>query len=396
MEEPWQPDAVQGRRLDQLEASMYEYVEKNIDTIEVNLPIFFGHVAASLDRSFPSLPDREYDEFIDSVTLKLLNTTRHQPDVDFLEKVLRHAMGNKRRRKGRATLDVIAGLKLMNSGNFSQALDYLIKHRNADARINTAVAYCFYRLGQQQKPGAQPLTPFRPGNMELHAREEMITLIKANPPQNRLMLFNQKDSQIDRIFWFMQDRAVEWFPSEPGFLRLGIRKARLDEDTPRRQRLVTLATERFQDDKYFLAEAYTLQIEQRNGNAAAAIVKQMMQQYPDDHEPIYFGLKLAVFGAQPSSYYSFRKLALLKEFPTHLLLLLDIAFELMCSRQNEAYLCFQEAKKAFGKRNHFTTALEYIFRDAHQDDTERAKRAKATLITAVDQFCLQALGIRQD
>ncbi len=392
----WQPEAIQNRRLEQLKASMNDYIDKSIDTIETNLPIFFGHVAAALDKSFPSLPDRTYDEFIDAVTLKLLNTTRQQPDVEFLEKVLRHAMGNKRRRQGRATLDIIAGLKLVNSGNYGQGLEYLLKYRNLDARINTAIAYSFYRQGHQRMLVNQPAKAMRPRDMELHAREEMIALVRANPPINRLKIFNYNDSHLDKIFWFMHERALEWFPSEPAFLRLGIRKARLDGDLQRRKYLITLATERFHDDKQFLTEAFTFEIEQRNGTGAAAIVKQMMQQYPDDREPIYFGMKLAIFGAQPSSYYSFRKLAILKEFPERLLLLLDTAFELMCGRQSEAVLCYEEAKKAFGRRNHFMTALDYVFRDTLDDDAERAKRARGSLITSIDHFCMQALGINQD
>ncbi|MDN7025614.1 hypothetical protein FGU65_12050 [Methanoculleus sp. FWC-SCC1] len=396
MATPWQPEAIQNRRLEQLKASMNEYIERSIDKIEGNLPVFFGHVAATLDKSFPSLPDRTYDEFIDAITLTLLNTTRQQPNVEFLEKVLRHAMGNKRRRQGRATLDIIAGLKLISSGNYSQGLEYLLKYRNIDARINTTIAYCFYRQGSHRIQTNQPAKAAQPRDMELHAREEMIALIRANPPVNRLKIFNYRDSQLDKIFWHMHGRALEWFPSEPAFLRLGIRKARVDGDLQRRRHLIALATERFHDDKQFLIEAYTFEIEQRNGIGAAGIVKQMMQQYPDDREPIYFGMKLAIFGAQASSYYSFRKLAILKEFPERLLLLLDTAFELMCGRQSEAALCYEEAKKTFSRRNHYAAALEYIFRDTLDSDAERAKRAKGSFIASIDHYCMQTLGIAQD
>jgi hypothetical protein len=393
MEEGWQPEALRNRKLEQLRASMNDYIEKNIDRLETNLPVFFGHVAATLDKSFPDLDDKSYDEFIDAVTYTLLNTTRLPPTTEFLEKTLRHAMGNKRRRKGRATLDVIAALKLLNTGNYQQAIEYLSHYRSYDGRIITTIAYCLYILSTAANQTSKGL---RPNDMELHAREEMLTLVRTRPPLNRLKIFDVKESQLNMIFWFMLDLAFTWFPSEHEFLRIGIRRARYEGDTERRRRLLAIATERFSDNKYFLIESFNSQIEQRNGSGAAGIVKQMMQQYPDDLEPIYFGLKLAILGSQPNSYASFRKLAILKQFPGYLLSLLDVAFEIMCNRKNEGYVCFEEVKRASGKKNYYLTALEYLLRDVIEGDEEQAKRAKFTLIASIDQYCMYVLNIQQD
>ncbi len=396
MEEAWQPEAVQNRKLEQLKASMYDYIEKNIEKIDSNLPVFFGHVTATLEKSFPALDDRAHDEFIDAVTFKFLDTTHQPPTPEFLDKVLWHAIGNKRRRKGRATLDIIAGLKLINAGRYTQAIEYMTKYRNYDGRINTAIGYCYYALSIPLVPPPSRQTGPRPNDMELQAREEMLTLARTRPPLNRLKVFDIKDYQLNKIFWFMIDRALQWFPNEPEYLRIGLKRARIEGDNGRRSYLIRLATERFHDDKRFLVEAFNFRIEQRNGRGAAAVVKQMMQQYPDDLEPIYFGIKLAIMGTQPSSYYSFRKLAILKEFPQYLLRILDFLFAIMCDRKNEAYVCFEEIRKGSSRGNYYLTALEYMLRDIFEGDEERAKRAKAAIFSTIDQYCMQALNIRHD
>ncbi len=370
---------------------MSDYIEKNIGQVEESLPVFFGHVAATLDKTFPNLDDRSYDDFIDSVTLTLLNTTRESPTPEFLEKTLRHAMGNKRRRKGRATLDVVAGLKLIDAGNYGLAIEYLARYRNYDGRVNAAIAYSLYA----QSLAANRKQELRPNEMELRAREEMMALCRARPPLDRLGIFNRKDARLNRIFWYMLDLAFTWFPSEPEVYRMGILRAKQEGDIEHRRRLLALATERFADDRGFLAEAFTVHVEQRNGSGAAAIVKQMMQQFPDDPGPIYFGLKLAILGSQPASYASFRKLAILKQFPRHLLLLLDTLLEVMCNRKNESYLCFEEVKKASSGRDYYTAALEYILRDFIEGDDERSKRARSAFFSSVDQYCMSALSIRE-
>lgn len=391
MEDAWQPEALRNRRLEQFQATMNDYVTKNIGQVEENLPVFFGHVAATLDKTFPNLDDRSYDDFVDSVTLTLLNTTREAPTPEFLEKTLRHAMGNKRRRKGRATLDVVAGLKLADTGNYGVAIEYLARYRNYDGRVNAAVAYCFY--AQSIAPGRKQ--ELRPNDMELRAREEMLALCRARPPLDRLSIFGRKDARLNLIFWYMLDLAFTWFPSEPEFYRMGIQRAKQEGDIEHRRRLLALATEHFADDRGLLAEAFAVHVEQRNGSAAAAVVKQMMQQYPDDPEPIYFGLKLAILGSQSASYASFRKLAILKQFPRHLLLMLDTLLEVMCNHKNESYLCFEEAKKAYAGREYYITALEYILRDFIEGDDERSKRARSVFFSTVDQYCMHVLKIRE-
>ncbi len=392
MEDVWQPDALKGRKLEHLRATMNDYIGKNTAGIEGNLPVFFGHVAATLDRTLPGLDDRSYDDFIDSVTFTLLNVTRSAPTPEFFEKILRHAMGSKRRKKGRATLDVIVGLKLIDTGNHPQAIDHLLRYRNYDGRVNTAIAYCHYALSQ----GGSREQGLRSSDREVYARDEMMNLARSRAPLDRLGVFDRKDARLNQIFWFMLDLAFTWFPAEPGFYRIGMARAKHEGDIERRRRLLDMAVERFPDNKYFLALAFNLNIEQRNGGGAATVVKQMMQQYPDDHEPIYFGLKLAILGSQPGSYASFRKLAILKQFPRYPLLLLDVALDVMGNRKNEGYTTFLEVKKASDGQEHYIMALEYILRDFIEGDEERANRAKTAFFASVDQHCMHTLRIEED
>ena len=53
----------------------------------------------------------------------------------------------------------------------------------------------------------------------------------------------------------------------------------------------------------------------------------MTQQYPDELEPIYYGLKLAIITTREDVFDRFRKLAVSKNFPQHALTLLDFGFE---------------------------------------------------------------------
>src|SRR5690554_5874362 len=79
MEDAWQPGALHNRRLEQLRATMDDYIVKNTELVEGNLPVFFGHVAATLDKMFPELDDRTYDDFVDATAFTLLGSMRDPP-----------------------------------------------------------------------------------------------------------------------------------------------------------------------------------------------------------------------------------------------------------------------------------------------------------------------------
>lgn len=125
----------------------------------------------------------------------------------------------------------------------------------------------------------------------------------------------------------------------------------------------------------------------------AGVVKQMTQQFPDDIEPIYYGLKLSIITARSETYSRFRKLALSKNIPPNVLVLLDFAFELMSGKQYEALACLDEIKQKFGPHHYYVTLLEYAVHDFLSEDEKKTKKAKKAMIDSLDQFCMKLLKI---
>jgi hypothetical protein len=349
MDQEWQPDAIVRIKLDQIKRDFFDYIEKNIDKIDANIPVFFGHVIATLEKTLPDINDDLHDKFIDTITARVLDLSKRSAEVPFVEKLFDHAIRNKRKRKGRTIYDIMLGLKMINSGKYSEAIEQLKPHRNVDAIICPAISYCFFVLSTQQGSMPDPAGPVRgPNKMALSAREQMIELIRLNPPVNRLKdLDVVDDPRINKVFWFMIKQAIEWFPSERELIRIGLEKASRDSKSDIRGELLSIAIERFSNDMYFLRELYKLKLEQRDAGGVAGVVKQMTQQYPEDLEPLYYGMKLSVITARVETYYRFRKLALMKNMPPNALVLLDFAFELMSGKQYEAMACLDEIKVKF-------------------------------------------------
>ena len=121
----------------------------------------------------------------------------------------------------------------------------------------------------------------------------------------------------------------------------------------------------------------------------AGVVKQMTQQYPDELEPIYYGLKLAIITTREDIYDKFRKLAMGKNFPQHALALLDFGFELMSGKHYEAQACLDEIKETFGPHHFYVTLLEYVAHDFLSDDEKKVKQAKKAMINSIDHYCLK-------
>jgi hypothetical protein len=139
---------------------------------------------------------------------------------------------------------------------------------------------------------------------------------------------------------------------------------------------------------------YRLKLERRDAGGLAGVVKQMTQQFPDDIEPIYYGMKLSVLTARSETYSRFRKIALAKKISPGVLVLLDFAFELMSGKQDEALACLDEIKQKFGPHHYYVGLLEYVSHDFFSDDEKKKKKAKKAMIDSLDQFCMKLLKIR--
>jgi hypothetical protein len=394
MGEEWQPDAVFKAKTGQLKTEFFDYIDKNIDKIDMNIPVFFGHVATTLDNSLPGISEDVHDQFIHSITMKVLETSKNSDTVG-VEKLFDYAIRNKRGKKGRAIYDIILGLRMVTDGRFDDAIEHLKKYRNVDALICPSIAYCYHMLSIQQMKSDEDPSSAPANNLALAAREQMMELVHLKPPLNRLLINNvAEDPRITTIFWFMLKNAIEWFPGEAEFLRIGLDKATKDGKTDIKEELLTIATERFVSDMYFLREMFRLKLEQRDAGGLAGVVKHMTQQFPDSVEPVYYGLKLAVMAARGETYSRFRNLALSKNFPQNVLLLSDFAFEVMSGKQYEALACLDEIRQKLGPRHYYVTMLDYVVADFGSDDQKKVKKAKKILIDSLDQYCMMLLKIK--
>jgi hypothetical protein len=396
MDGEYQPNAIVRVKLNHLKKDFFDYIEKNSDKIDANVPVFYGYVIDTLEKTLPDISDDLYDRFIDSITLRILEKSTLSGDIPFVEKVFGYAERNKRKKTGKALYEIVLGIKLINIGKYTEAIEQLKKYRSIDALICPALAYCYYSRSPPQGGDTDQDEQIRgPTPAALAAREQMIELVRLNPPVNRLKEMGIGDDPgINKIFWFMVKEAIAWFPEEREFLRIGIEKASKDGRSDIREELLGIAIERFFDDMYFLRELYKLKLEKRDAGGVAGVIKQMSQQYPDDPEPIYYGLKLAIITTREEVYDKFRKLAISKNFPQQALVLLDFGFELMSGKHYEAHACLDEIKVTFGPHDFYVTLLEYVAHDFLSDDEKKVKQAKKAMIDSIDHYCLKLLKIK--
>ncbi len=256
MDDECLPDAIVRVKLNQMKKDFFDYIEKNSEKIDSNVPVFYGHVVTTLEKSLPDINDDLYDHFIDSITLRVLETSHMSADISFVEKLFDYAERNKRKKSGQALYDIVVGIKMINSGKYAEAIEQLKKYRNLDAMICAAIAYCYF-VRARPSGTIDPEEPHRgPSQKDLAAREIMIELVRINPPVNRLREMGIGDDPgINKVFWLMLRQAIEWFPKDREYLRIGIEKASKDGRRDVREELLGIAIERFYDDMYFLREA---------------------------------------------------------------------------------------------------------------------------------------------
>ena len=187
MDEECQPNAIVRVKLNQLKKDFFDYIEKNSDKIDANVPVFYGQVVDTLEKTLPNVNDDLYDHFIDSITLRVLEKSTKSKDISYVEKLFDYAERNKRRKTGKALFDIVLGIKLINLGKYAEAIEQLKKYRNVDVLICPAIAYCYFARSPQPGGDRDQEEPARgPTPSALAAREQMIELVRLNPPMNRL------------------------------------------------------------------------------------------------------------------------------------------------------------------------------------------------------------------
>ena len=149
------------------------YIEHNTEKVDANLPVFYGHVISALENSFPDILDESYDEFIDHITFEVLDASSNSSDFAYINKVIQNALRFKKKKDAETGIDIVVGLKLVKAGDYAHAIDFLKKYRNLDAKIGTALAYCYYALSlrefkktdtsvESQRPGRWNFSPVKP------------------------------------------------------------------------------------------------------------------------------------------------------------------------------------------------------------------------------------------
>jgi hypothetical protein len=386
-------DAIVYDKLKLLKKDFSGYVERNTVKVDANLPVFFGYVISALETSFPHISDDAYDDFIDSITFKVLDVSRNSGDFEYIRRVISNAVRFKKKKNAEIGTSIVAGLKLLKMGDHVHALEYLKPYAELDAKLGTAVAFCYYSLSLREfKKDNESARNYRPGEMELYARETLLTLVRTCPPLNFLPQLELDDpSFLDKTFWQMIFLGLKWFPSEKWFVEIGLKNAGASGNQDMRKQLLEIGAERFYSDIYFLREMYYYNLENRDAGGAAGVVNQLIKQYPDDPEPIYLGLKLSLLTTKKTTYYNFRKLAIAKSMPRHIIELLDFTFDLLNHEQHEALTRLLDIESDYPHLRYYATILRYIAYDLSSNNEVRIKKAKKALLDSIDQYCLEEL-----
>jgi hypothetical protein len=386
-------DAIVYDKLKLLKKDFFGYVERNTVKVDANLPVFYGYVISALETSFPNLSGDDHDEFIDTITFKVLDVSRNSGDAEYIRKVIANAVRFKKKKDAEMGVNIVVGLKLVKTGDYVHALDFLKKYSALDAKIGAAVAYCYYALSLREfKNDDESARNYRPGEMELLARETMLTLTRIRPPVNKLPQLQIDDpSFLEKTFWQMVFTGLEWFPSEKWFVETGLQNAVFSGNAEMRKRLLEIGAERFYTDIHFLREMYYYNLENRDASGAAGVVNQLIKQYPDDLEPIYLGMKLSLLTTKKITYHNFRKMAIAKSMPGHITELLDFTFDLLNHEPQEATNRINDFETDYPRFRYYASALRYLAYDFSSNNEVRIKKAKKALLDSVDQFCLDEL-----
>ena len=383
-------DAIVYDKLHLLQKDFFGYIERHTAKVDANLPVFYGYVISALENSFPDLPDSSHDEFIDSITFKVLDTSASFQDFTYVRKVMANAIRFKKNKNAEIGVRIVVGLKLLKSGDYVHALDFLKKYATLDTKLGTAVAYCYYVLSLREfKKDDESIKNHRPGEMELLSRELMLSLAKAQPPLNQLKQMELDDTSfLEKIFWQMIFTSLEWFSDEKWFVEIGLKNAVATNNPEMRKRLLDIGAERFYTDSHFLRELYYYNLEKRDAAGAAGVVNQLIKQYPNDLEPIYLGLRLSLLTTRKITYQSFRKLAQIKGMPSSIIELFDFSFELLNRDQPEALNRITDFEKEYPAVQFYATTLRYIASDLSSVDEIRIRKARKALLDSIEQFSL--------
>ena len=386
-------DAIIYEKLNLLKKDFFGYIERNTEKVDSNLPVFYGHVISALENSFPEIPDESHDEFIDQITFNVLDASQNSGDFEYIKRVIHNALRFKKKKDAETGINIVVGLKLLKVGDYIHAIDYLKNYSNLDAKIGTAVAYCYYSLSLREfRTDDTSENNHRPGEMELLSRETILNLAHLQVPVNTVKQLELDDrSFLEKIFWQMIFLGLEWFPGERWFIEVGLENTATVHNSEMRKRLLDISSARFYNDYHFLRVMYYYYLDKRDAGGAAGVLNHLIRQYPDKLEPIYLGLKFSLLTKKKITYHSFRKLANSKGMPVHTIYLFDIAFDLLNGETKDGLNRIAEFEKEFPHLQYYATTLRYIASDFFSNEKMHVKKARRALLDSIDQYCEREL-----
>ncbi len=391
MEEGFVPDVVVSSMLDKSKAELFDYINKNVEYIDGNFPVFFGKVASLFDQMSIPVPEQAYDEFVDAVTYKVFDTTRRADDTKFILRLCDIAAGIKRKKERIAGVHLAAAVKLIKIGRYLEALTFLKPYWKHDAEVGCLYAYCHYALYKEGSTEPGFSSGERWNYLKL-ARQYLEELSQWKPPLNRLVRGEMKsDRWLDEPFWMMIFSATEWFPENRWFIQIGFRKAKNDKNQVVLVKMLQVALVRFPDDMIFFREAYYMRFDQAELGDALGLVRAMREKYPDDIEPIYYGIRTSFYLTGDKEFNEFRRLAAEKGMAGHVLAIADFAHAFLRGKQTESTLCLESFKRKYPSQNYYADLLEFVV----VEGTGKVEGIRGAVFRSVDNYCQRMLGIKE-
>ncbi|KQC05504.1 MAG: hypothetical protein APR53_07430 [Methanoculleus sp. SDB] len=394
MERGFVPDAVIEEKLEHMRAELFVYIDRNIEAIEQNLPVFFGQVASILEKATVKIPDAAHDEFIDAVVFHLFGGSRRIGDQKFVARVTELAPAIKRNKEKKSGIHVAAAIHLIRAGKYLEASYYLKPYKKHDAKVGTWFAYCYYALYKDgsQEPGYNPGSRWNYAKLSRQAMEDLSTW----KPRHNLIVKGilATAKWMEKPFWLMLFSAVEWFPDEQWYLHLGIKIAKEDANGVTLAKLLQIALGRFPGDIVFFREAYFRNFNQGELDAAIELIRDMRQRYPREIEPVYYGLRTSFFMQGTALFTEFRTAAEEVSMPSHVLQIVDFAFEYFKGRQGPAALCLEHFLESYPGFDYFARLLDFIA--FHCEDPDQKRAVRLAVFGAVDSYCRRMLQIKEN
>ncbi|MDD2474047.1 MULTISPECIES: hypothetical protein [unclassified Methanoculleus] len=385
------PEVIVSDRLERSKAEIFSYIESNTEAIDENFPSFFGKIVTILDRADVPITDQMYDEFIDAIVFRVLDVSKRAGDTKFVNRVCDIACGMKRKKERKAGVYLAAAVKLMKIGMPLAAAVYLQPYRKHDAAVGCWYAYCYYTLYKEGSTESGYSAAER-WNYLKAARQYMEELGQLQPGLRRLARGElEQDPWLAEPFWVMIFLATEWMPDNRWFLETGMARAKQDNNDVALVKMLQIGLVRFPVDMLFYREAYHLKFEQGDLADAMGLIRDMLQRFPDDPEPVYYGLRTALYLPRGGEFGEFRKLAEEKKMPGHVLCLIDYAYAFFRRKSGPANRCLDEFRRKYPSLDYYSDLLRFLTTDIReaQDASNRA------VFTSIDHFCKKMLKIAE-